>query len=559
MKTHYAAACFLKFSVLFACLLPGLTSPAQHQVEYLNSNNVNAGFGLGGNLFSNLTGGTPQWQMLQTPKNLQANPIYTAALWMTGVDAGNNAKCSVQRYGQHGLDFSDGPIAATYNAQYDSFYRRVFKATQLQVTHHRSVFASLGTQMTVNDVDNALLIWPAKGNPYVGTNYGVNIDRHLAPFYDVDGDGSYDPVKGDYPLFCGDEAIFFVFNDVRTHAGMGLEVRGLAEVFLDTSFGSFNAVTPAKRAINNTVFVSYEIENRSANPYYQFYLSLYTDFDLGCYANDRIGCDTIRNMMFVYNGNSPDPDCNGALGYGTLDIASAAKYLNQNMSSFSYFTNGANYVLTDPDTCEHYRNFQQGLWNDGSPFTTNGTGWGTGNTPTHFIFPGDPNNPAEWSESQPAVSASLPAGDRRTEGTTGPSTFLAGEIKHFDFAFLTSFDSTATHLTIVDTLKRDGDIIQAYYNNTIQPCRAGQLAGLPNTAGDLALTVYPNPATSTLLVDAQQRIDLVELTDMLGRTAVTTKAGGTVAALNVGSLQRGVYLLKVQAQGKTAVRRVVLQ
>src|SRR5690606_10962442 len=130
----------------------------------------------------------------------------------------------------------------------------------------------------------------------------VDISESLAPFVDVDQDGIYNPYKGDYPAICGDECIFFVFNDAKgphKETGMpalyrlGFEVRGMAYVFYDST------TSQSKDVINNTVFVSYEIENKYHLDYSDFYLVLFEDCDLGCYNNDRVGCDTMRNLMLV--------------------------------------------------------------------------------------------------------------------------------------------------------------------------------------------------------------------------------------------------------------------
>ena len=40
------------------------------------------------------------------------------------------------------------------------------------------------------------------------------MNRNLAPFVDQKGDGIYDPTEGDYPDIEGDQAIWWVMNDV---------------------------------------------------------------------------------------------------------------------------------------------------------------------------------------------------------------------------------------------------------------------------------------------------------------------------------------------------------
>jgi len=71
------------------------------------------------------------------------------------------------------------------------------------------------------------------------------------------------------------------------------------------------------------------------------------------------------------------------------------------MEYFTYFTNGASFPYTDPSVAAQYYNYMNGLW-------ANGT---TGSVPTNYIFPGNPNLPYQWSESDTMSSHS--SGDRR--------------------------------------------------------------------------------------------------------------------------------------------------
>ncbi len=51
-----------------------------------------------------------------------------------------------------------------------------------------------------------ILEWPANGNPFAKGAGGVAlvVNHDLAPFVDVNGDGKYNPLLGDYPAMKGD-------------------------------------------------------------------------------------------------------------------------------------------------------------------------------------------------------------------------------------------------------------------------------------------------------------------------------------------------------------------
>ena len=332
---------------------------AQQPVEYLNINEVNAGFGIGGNLFSEIDS-LPDSSVFKTllyevPKGTNKRAIFTAALWLDAQDSFGTVHGAAQTYQQAGPDYYNGPIASVYDSAYDNYFNRVFKVRQAQISQDQTLTFPSNASL----LDSSILLWPGKGNTFVASAYGVNIASDLAPFVDVDNDGIYNPLKGDYPAICGNEAIFFVLNDLRGPdrqsdcAKLGVEVRGLAYEYSDSVSTEF---TYNKRAVNNTVFVQYDIENKSVNPYNNFYMALWEDPDLGCFANDRVGCDTNRNLMFVYNGTTPDISCQNEAGYTPYQASHGVIMLNQNMSDFVYFTNGAVPAQTDPQNCLQYRN-----------------------------------------------------------------------------------------------------------------------------------------------------------------------------------------------------------
>jgi hypothetical protein len=183
---------------------------------------------------------------------------------------------------------------------------------------------------------NEILEWPAHGDVSKRQSF------YLAPFYDVDGDGEYNPTAGDYPYYdidnslCqtktptmdesiegaiygsvladqvikGDQTIWWVFNDkgnVKTETGgaaIGMEIRAQAFAFATND------------EVNNMTFYSYEIINRSTFELTQTYFSLWVDPDLGYAWDDFTGCDVARGLGYVYNGaavdGSGEPESYGA-------------------------------------------------------------------------------------------------------------------------------------------------------------------------------------------------------------------------------------------------------
>ena len=526
--------------------------PAQRH-QYLNSNNVNAGISVGGNLFTDYDS-LSQPHMFETPKGSGVQAIFAQSLWITARDANDSLYCAANRYWDYGHDFFDGPIVATYDSIYDHYYKRIWKVTQPQIAQ----FKALTFPTSANLVDTNILHWPGKGNPQVLSDFGVSINSTLAPFVDVNGNGIYEPLLGDYPGICGDEGVFFVYNDARSaHTqtngkAMGIEVRGIANEYTDST----STIPYAKRVVNNTVFVQYEIENKSAVNYTSFDVANWVDEDLGCFDNDFVGCDSARDLMFAYNGNATDPDCSPEKGYGTLPIALGIKMLNQPMNVFGYFTGqgAASAAVSDPQTAPQYRNYSEGFWADTTPFTYWHTGYNGVDTTT-YLFPGDPNIANQWSEVE---SHDVP-GDRRMFGSTFHQTFNPGEIKHFDYAFFASFDSSSDHVGIIDTLKRDADIINTFYYDHILPCASQFISGIKPVLVPLSVSIYPNPANNLITIEAGENIQNIELMDIEGRILLTKTVGATKVLLPVANLARGVYLLNVIGQNNAVIKKVVVE
>lgn len=86
-----------------------------------------------------------------------------------------------------------------------------------------------------------------------------------------------------------------------------------------------------------------------------------------------------------------------------------------------------------------------------------------------------------------------------------------------------------------------------------------------NTAGveDIALNgfvLYPNPASGTVYVDLADAIRFtVTITDVLGKTILANTFDSNKGAVNVSSLNSGVYFITANAEGKTATQKLIIK
>ena len=474
-----------------------------------------------------------------TSSTPQPQAIFAGAIWISALDQGNNLKLAALTYRQGTSDYYTGPLDNNGNVSLSTcnLWDQHFKVYATDIKPCILAYQASGTggltSSVVNASDSNMTRWPGKGNPYLSAE-GYDMGGVLAPFFDANGDGIYNPYDGDYPTikqggtraphndllhpscdslvyasgFCNpsvgsyaDEMIFWVMNDKgNVHSAsngspMGIQVNELAFAFQSTD------------EINQMTFYTYNIINKSGSVLRNTYMSQWTDVDLGCALNDRVGCDTSRSLAIVYNGyvgsgtQSNGVTCDagtvcptGEVGYGcnlpmlgieyfegptdTVMVYDSATHTRNpkklGMSSFCYFTGqGAPPGQSDPTTAAGFRNYQTGKWNDGNPITYGGNGYG-GSTKTNYCFPGDPSIPAQWSECYPQTGGAIAAGDRRLVQTSGPFTFLpcASEIITVGVVFVDPPGGVGTNFPSWSNISVAADKAKALFDACFQ-----QLAG----------------------------------------------------------------------------------
>ena len=510
---------------------------------YLEFNNVKALIETGGSMYQNRSTNSPSYEV---PVGSGETVIYAGALWMGGVDVNNQLKLAALTFRQ-GNDFWTGPLSVTPGTgnpaiaikdygpatvepetclEYDNFYI----TTKQEVTEFNGWF-----ECTQNEdcdeseeyegytIPNSILNWPAHGD--------INKfqDFYLAPFYDRDGDGLYNPVgAGDYPWYdldnsvdCrtsrqvtlfGDYNMWWVFNDkgnIHTETNgdpIGMEIRAQAFAFATND------------EINNMTFYNYEMINRSTQTLTETYFAVYLDPDIGCSEDDYVGCDVQRGLGYQYNADAIDNDgCNGAQAIGAnppaigvdffegpyqdndgidnplttdISLANADKGIpyaglgigygdgvvdNERfgMRRFGYFDRNlpAN-IYGDPSLAIDFYNYMLGTWLDGTPYTYGGDGHG-GTLNTDYCFPGD-TDPYGWGQDGTVmpdwteVSEGNIKFDRRFFQAAGPFTLQPGALNNITFGVVYAKSTSGDPFQSVELVRKADDKAQALFDNCFQ-------------------------------------------------------------------------------------------
>ncbi len=392
---------------LFAFLL--LSYPVYAQCNHaistvkLFGNDIVAPITTGGNLFWD---GEDQ-SFRRYKDEGQPATLLVEGLWLGGRTPDSELRVAASLFGilLNEDDYYPGPLPPNGALpQYDcSGWNRTFRVRRFEIEQHQADFADNGA---VDAPLPVILEWPAKGNPHFEERTGLALpnDEHgLAPYRDVNQNGIYDPLMGDYPALedidvLPAQLVWNVFNDLNgPHKVSGAPPLGVEVHRTVWVFGC--AGSPL---LNQSVFVRYKIINRSAQPLEEMRMGLFVDFDIGCYRDDFIGTAPALNAFFGYNGTPQDQQScvawSGTSFQGPPPIQSAI-ILDQPLAAAHYFTNSDQPILplTFPsDSLAMYR-LMGGFFPDSTPITAGSAGYDSGGPVIPFVFPGDPADPGTWA------------------------------------------------------------------------------------------------------------------------------------------------------------------
>ncbi|MBL0047222.1 MAG: T9SS C-terminal target domain-containing protein [Bacteroidetes bacterium] len=491
------------------------------------------------NVRTKILGGGDMWWDLkdvkyEIPKDSKKHSLFAGSLWIGGM-AQSNLKVAAMTYRQTGNDFWAGPldvsnasVDASVCAQYDRHY----------VITRKEVEAFVSDWAPDKPVPDAIQNWPA-----FDIYNNANITQPLAPFYDADQSGDYNPGEGgDYPGYSlkgemgnckseaqlfGDRTMWWVFNDkgnIHTESDgsqIGLEIHAQAFAFQTND------------EINNMTFYQYQIFNRSTDKLDSCYLGMWVDPDLGNPNDDFIGCDVSRGLGYCYNGDADD-DGNGENHYGLNPPAIGIDYFQGpladadgianpstdtyngtgygdviidnerlGMEKFMFYRNDNGSLEGNPSNTVHYYNYLQGKWKDNNPITYGGTGHLSSTTLCNFMFPGntDPQNPTPWYQTGTSY-------DGRFIHSSGPFTLKAGAVNIVTVGAVWARATSGGPFESVNLLKAADDKAQRLFDNCFQVLNGPDAPDLTIRELDRELILYlSNKPNSNNYMDKYNEVD----------------------------------------------------
>ncbi|MFM9945895.1 MAG: hypothetical protein ACKVQB_11770 [Bacteroidia bacterium] len=450
----------------------------------LDVNNVRTKILNGGDMWWDLS--NPKYEIPKVAANVNTvrkHSLFSGAIWVGGYDqkgGTGNLKLAAMTYRQGGSDFWPGPLDNLGNTDETNCKKwdNIYKIKRQEIIEHYSNIQN-GTPTLSENIG----AWPGRTN--------IN-DQPMAPFFDLNSNGVYEPLGGDYPVLQNDcrgkklnayrdnkpedqpdEMLYFVYNDKGNNhaesaaAPIGLELHTIAFAYASND------------EINNMTFYTTRIVNRGAQSLYDTYFGEWVDADLGNYKDDYVGCDVGRSLGFAYNGDDNDE---GILGYGLnppsvgVDFFEGPKkdttingrdtIYELGMSKFVYYDNDFT-NFGNPERPIHYYYYLTGRWKNGQCMTLDYKSGRTGTNCTNYLFPfdTDPKVTGNWNER----SAGNAPADRRFLQTSGPFTLKAGAVNKLTVGVVWARASTGGAEGSLALLKLASDKAQTLFNNCFNP------------------------------------------------------------------------------------------
>lgn len=431
--------------------------------------------------------------------------------------------------------------------------------------------------------------WPGRGNPHSPEYNGLAIPEYryeMAPFWDENFDGIYNPDDGDFPAIEGrsgfllpfpDEMLWFSFHDYHSN-----RLTNTPPLAVEVHCLVFGYNCSEGEALDNTIFVNYTLINKSPARLDSLYAGLFLDFSVGCPEDDYLGTIAETGTVYAYNADSFDGPCPGATAYGyeppvvsctmfeELIVTDAAREEPIDTLFLRPFT----HIMPLPGPGEtappaqafpvsplgFYR-YLTGRWRDGTPLYFGGNGFQSSNLEVPYIFPGLPTEPWTWTEK----SAQRPPGYRRAIASSGHfrlsprgvNRFTVGFTLHPCFGCFPEGDSEGfgkVHYDI-NQIKYFLDS----YTETPFPCRRPipPIEPLPSLPPEIR--VGPNPVREQACIFALHAPAYwYRIFNLHGQLIYEANQPVGTHVFSVSNWQHGVYILQAAIGGEVLTTKFVV-
>ncbi|MNU52242.1 hypothetical protein D3C71_412490 [compost metagenome] len=574
------------------------TSPAlkydEYATELKSGQHFNASIGLGTKVIT-----APYGLPGSTYKGISAcYSLNDHFVGFTGTgDTISNAESSYDAQ----YDELPGPYTASalYNEVLEAKYNRPYRVSRKMIEDHiDSVQFGSSNYVPVWEIRN----WPAHGNTALGQA------PNLAPFTDVNSNGIYEPLLGEYPTIFGNDCVYSI-----TH------YRNNGSVNKALEFHSFvyTQACDSTEIFDNVLMRKVQVYSRGSVVDSLFFGGRF-DGDLGNYNDDYAGTNVDLGLVYNYNGDLNDEPNAGRYGFGDtlgaqgLMILKGFKQANdgidngigilpgQSVNGYGFndgiidneysglyastVFSGVNspVSVSDPTNALQWYNMLNGYFRFGETMFYGGSGYpgapGVTTIPTKYMYTGEDTShfgtggvdPGfDWYEFEPVGAGSLPnsKGDRRGGYSFGKVALNSGEFVELDYAYLFKRQSapvTTIFEPVTDLFAKASGVRSAFLSNQ-GPCGINfdpipvDLGVDETEKSPLAFGVYPNPTNGIVrITNVSNSGGTIQVFDINGKLLKTVESYQSLQPLDLSELDGQFFILKISDDQKTEQKRVLM-
>lgn len=410
--------------------------------------------------------------------NYNGNPqptagIYTSSLWIGGIDAAGKIRVAAETFHneKNHFRYAPGPQGTADCKPWDRFWA----ISRAALERHRADLADGKIDLPLEPEIEA---WPATGNPNFKKLHGYDLPPDgstLAPFFDADGDGKYDPTAGDFPHPAGADTslhpskiVWSLFHDPKIAYADSLGSLGFE--FGWTAWAMACADTSV---LNDAVFFSLKIRNASSQVVDSVQVGIWNDHRLGKKNDeDGFGTDLPTSSFFYFNTTPNDIPAladDDFLSYHKNPPAAAFTLLGRPLKHSIFSMGGATCELpaySSPSNAKQFYHRLNGRLITGEQITFKS--WVSDSTfVSDFVFADRPSVPNGWNMLNYRLSCDF----QRTLWTAALDKMQPNQTETLEYAYTFHRDSVRSNLENVDFMfARLGQLHQFYDQNFKNAC-----------------------------------------------------------------------------------------
>lgn len=497
--------------------------------------------------------------------------------------------------------FDELPGPYTTSAMYDEIleakYNRPYRVSRQMIQDHiDSVAFGSASYIPVWAIRN----WPAHGDAALGQ------EENLAPFADINSNGMYEPMLGEYPSILGNDCVFSIthYRD-NGNPNKALEFHSYVYTQLCDTTETFDHVMMRKIQVYSrgaeidSLFFGGRLNGRLGQ------------------IDDYAGTNIDLGMIYQYNGDLYDDDFPGSdlpgykeklaahgimalkgfkeandgldNGIGILPGESINGYgFNDGIIDNEFGGLYAGNIFTetseplgdsDMETAEKWYHVLNGSYLSGDTIYYGGTDLSPGTTiPTRYIYSGSEDayhfgtagiDPGfDWYENEPvgAGSTANQTGRRRWVYSFGKTALADGEMVELDYAYLIQRQPApvaSIFEPVTDLFLKAAAVRSAFLSND-GPCGIHfdpieeNLGVGEEVMEENLFTLYPNPTTGTIRINGiSENGGTIRVFDLNGKLLQTVSDYQTMQVLDLGNLEGNLFILQITDGSKSSQKRVV--